>query len=500
MTFTFRPTAGERPGPKPAAARTRRSAMAVVMAASLMDLVDLTMVNVALPSIRDDLGVAYATLPWITGGYALAFAVVLVPGIRLGGIHGRRRVFLVGIGAFTAASAVGGLAPDSGTLVAARVVQGAAAALMVPQVPYIIDAVSPAGGRGRATALFAAVVGLGAVAGPVAGAALLESDLFGLGWRALLLVDLPIGLAGLVLGRLCIVECRDRLTSAPDWPGTAVAATGLLMILYPLGRGPGTGWSPWVLLSIAGGTGLLAAFVRRERARSRRRLGTLVETSLFAIRSYAVGIGIELVHGVLGGIFLLAWCFHMQAGLGWSPLLAALCMLLFGAAVAVFAGLSRDALFPRYGRRVLQAGALTQLTGALVYGWQTQHYGTDIRPWQILPALVLLGGGMGLTVAPLSTLLLAGVSREHARAAAGLGNTTYQLGTALGMSLVPMTFLGLLDSGHPVSAAFSHTLRWLACLLLAVLVLTFALPGRARRRPPGGSRSGTAAGGASPAL
>ncbi|MCX4970533.1 MFS transporter [Streptomyces sp. NBC_00654] len=487
--------------PKLAAARMRRSAMAVVMAASLMDLVDLTMVNVALPNIRTDIGVPSGTLPWITGGYALAFAVVLAPGTWLGGIHGRRRVFLVGMGAFTVASAMGGLAPGPETLVAARVAQGAAAALMVPQVPFIIDAVFPAGGQGKAVALFGAVIGLGSVAGPVFGAALLESDLFGLGWRSVLLVNLPIGLAGLVLGRLCIAERRDRLTSASNWPGTAVAATGLLMILYPLSRGPGTGWSPWGLLSIAGGSGMLAAFVCHERARGGRRGGPLVVTSLFTIRSYAVGVGIEFLYGTLGGIYFLAWCFHMQAGLGWSPLRAALCMLFFGAAVAVFAGLSRDTLFPRYGRKVLQAGALTQLTGALVYGWQTQHYGTDIQPWQILPVLVLLGGGMGLTVAPLSTVLLADVSHERLRSAAALGNTTYQLGTALGMILLPVAFPGLLDTGHPVSVAFSHTLRWLACLLATAFLLTFALPRHPRRHPSEVSRApGVAAGGTSSAV
>jgi len=493
MRFTPRPgpAAGETSLPQPTVARMRRAALAVVMAASLMDLVDLTMVNVALPSIRTDIGVPYGMLPWITGGYALAFALVLALGTRLGGIHGRRRVFLVGIGAFTVASTLGGLASGPGMLVAVRGAQGAAAALMVPQVPFIIDAVFPDGGEGRAVALFGAVIGLGSVAGPVAGAVILDSDLFGLGWRSVFLVNLPIGLAGLVLGRLCIVESRDRLTPAPDWLGTAIATTGLLLILYPLGRGPGTGWSPWVLLSIAGGTATLFAFVRYEQFRSRRRGGPLVTMSLFTIRSYAVGIGIELVYGTLGGVFFLVWCFHMQTGLGWSPLRAGLCMLLFGSAVAVFAGLSRDGLFPRYGRKVLQAGALTQLTGALVYGWQTQHYGTDIQPWQILPTLALLGGGMGLTVAPLSAVWLAEVPREHLRSAAGLGNTTYQLGTALGMSLVPVAFLGLLDAGHPVFVAFSHTLRWLACLLVTAFLLTFALPRHPQRRPPEVSRVGT---------
>lgn len=454
MRFTSRSAAVEAAVLKPTAAGTHRSAMAVVMAASLMDLVDLTMVNVALPSIRTDIGVRYGLLPWITGGYALAFAVVLVPGTRLGGVHGRRRVFLVGLGAFTIASVLGGLAPSPEALVAARVAQGTAAALMVPQVPFIIDAVSPADGQGRAVALFGAVIGLGSVAGPLVGAALLHSDLFGLGWRSVFLVNVPIGMAGLVLGRRCITEGRDRPTAGP---------------------------------------------VRHERAGSRRRGGPPVVTSLFTIRTYAVGVGVELLYGALGGIYFLAWCFHMQAGLGWSPLRAAWCMLLFGVAVAVFAGLSRDVLFPRYGRTVLQAGALTQLTGVLVYGWQTQHYGTGIQPWQILPTLVLLGGGMGLAVAPLSTVLLAEVPPKQLRLAAGLGNTIYQLGAALGIGMVPVAFLGLLDAGRPAPVAFSHTLRWLACLLVTAFLLTFALPRFPGRSPSKQSRTGAVADGTSTA-
>ncbi|WP_221350436.1 MFS transporter [Streptomyces beigongshangae] len=449
MRFTFRPAPADTSVPKPEADRIRGWATAVVMAASLMDLVDLTMVNVALPTIRRDFDVPHAVLPWITGGYAFAFAVVLGHGTRLGDVHGRRRLFLVGIGAFTVASVLGGIAPSPETLVAARSAQGAAAALMVSQVPHILDALFPADEQGRVAALFGAVIGLGSVTGPLVGAVLLESDLFGLGWRSVLLINVPIGLAGLVLGRLWIIECREH-----PRPVTSTAV------------------------------------VRHARAGSRRHDGPPVVRSLFGIRSYAVGIGIELVYGTLGGIYFLAWCFHMQAGLGWSPVRAALCMLLFGAAVAVCAGLARDALFPRYGRKVLQAGVLTQLAGVLVYDWQTQHYGTGIQSWQILPALALLGGGMGLTVAPLPTVLLADVPREHQRSAAVLGNTTYQLGAVLGMSLVPVAFLGLLDAGHPVSAAFSHTLRWIACLLAAAFLLTFALPRQARRWPSEASRTG----------
>ncbi|MFJ4783581.1 MFS transporter [Streptomyces sp. NPDC088794] len=449
MRFTFRPALVDPSVPKPEVDRIRGWATAVVMAASLMDLVDLTMVNVALPTIRTDLDVPNAVLPWITGVYALAFAVVLGPGTRLGAAHGRRRLFLVGIGAFTIASVLGGIAPSSESLVAARSVQGAAAALMVSQVPHILDALFPADGQGRAAALFGAVIGLGSVTGPLVGAVLLESDLFGLGWRSVLLINVPIGLAGLVVGLLCIAERKDHPCS-----GTSIAV------------------------------------VRHARAGSRRRGGPPVVRSLFGIRSYAVGIGIELVYGTLGGIYFLAWCFHMQAGLGWSPVRAAVCMLLFGAAVAFSAGLARDALFPRYGWKALQAGVLTQLAGVLVYGWQTQHYGTGIQSWQILPALALLGGGMGLTVAPLPTVLLTDVSREHQRSAAGLGTTTYQLGAVLGMSLVPVAFLGPLDAGHPVSAAFSHTLRWIACLLAAAFLLMFALPRHPRRRPSDASRTG----------
>ncbi len=191
-----------------------------------MDLVDVTIVNIAIPSIQQETGASVAAIQWITAGYALAFAAGLITGGRLGDIYGRKRLFLIGIGGFTLASALCGFAGGPEMLVAARILQGATAALMVPQVLSIVHATFPAHERGKVFGLFGAIVGLGAVSGPLLGALLTQGDLFGLGWRPIFLINLPVGIAGLVLGAKFIRESKApgrsdstcRASPSSRWP------------------------------------------------------------------------------------------------------------------------------------------------------------------------------------------------------------------------------------------------------------------------------------------
>lgn len=481
MTFTDTPHA-----PRPDAGDRRRwFALAIVMTAAFMDLVDVTIVNIAIPSIQRDEGATFSQIQWITAGYALAFAAGLVTGGRLGDIHGRKRIFLIGIGGFTLASALCGLAVNPEMLVASRILQGAMAALMVPQVLSIVHATFPAHERGKVFGLFGAIVGLGAVSGPLLGALLTEWNLFGLEWRPIFLINLPVGIAGLVLGSRFITESKAPRALKLDLVGVALVTLALLMLLYPLTRGRELGWPVWGYVSMAGALVVFAALVAYERVKGARDGSPLIELSLFRVKSFAAGIAVQTVFGVGLGIFFLVWTMYMQIGLGWSALRAGLTGVPFSIAVSAAAGMSVQMLVPRFGRKVLQAGALVMAAGVLLYIWEAERYGMGIASWQMALPLVVMGAGMGLIVAPLTDAVLSEVPHEHAGSASGLINTVQQMGNALGLGLVSVVFFGVIDEplaraevGPAFADGFQHALGWVAAVLGVIFLLMFALPKR----------------------
>ncbi|MFC4498712.1 MULTISPECIES: MFS transporter [Streptomyces] len=472
--------------------RRRWFALAIVMTAAFMDLVDVTIVNIAIPSIERDAGASVGQIQWITAGYALAFAAGLITGGRLGDIHGRKRLFLLGIAGFTLASALCGFAANPEMLVASRLLQGAMAALMVPQVLAIVHATFPAHERGKVFGLFGAVVGLGAVSGPLLGALLTEWNLFGLEWRPIFLINLPVGIAGLILGSRFITESRAPKALKLDLVGVALVTLGLLMLLYPLTRGRELGWPLWGYMSMTSAVAVFGALVAYERRKGARDGSPLIELSLFRVRSFAAGILIQTVFGLGLGIFFLVWTLYLQTGLGWSPLRAGLTGVPFSLAVSTAAGLSVQKLVPRFGRRVLQAGALAMAAGVLLYLWESDRYGLGITSWQMTLPLVVMGIGMGLIVAPLTDAVLSEVPREHAGSASGLVNTVQQMGNALGLGLVSVVFFGQIadrltptEVGPAFVHAFQYALGWVAAVMAAIFLLMFALPKRPSSQPAG---------------
>ncbi|ANW19750.1 MFS transporter [Streptomyces clavuligerus] len=497
------------------------------MTAAFMDLVDVTIVNIAIPAIESDLDASFGAIQWITAGYALAFAAGLITGGRLGDIYGRKRLFLIGITGFTLASALCGFALTTEMLVGSRILQGAMAALMVPQVLAIVHATFPAHERGKVFGLFGAIVGLGAVSGPLLGALLTEWDLFGLGWRPIFLINLPVGIAGVILGRIYIAESRAPKALRLDLVGVVLVTTALMMLIYPLTRGRELDWPLWGHVSMLCSPLVLAAFVLYERYKTRKDGSPLVELSLFRVRSFAAGIAVQLTFGVVMGVFFLVWTLYMQIGLGWGALKAGLTGVPFSLAVSVAAGVSVQQLVPRFGRKVLQAGAATMAAGVLLYLWSVDHYGTDISPWQMLPALLLMGAGMGLIVAPLTDAILSEVPREHAGSASGLISTVQQTGTALGLGLVSVVFFGSMPaavgdgiSGHgsadpgsgeaPAAGGgpagepdalremlgrafgdgFQNSLGWVAGVLGLIFLMMFLLPARPKQHLEGAAAGG----------
>ncbi|MFI8928701.1 MFS transporter [Streptomyces sp. NPDC053474] len=482
MTSPSTPAAAA-PSPETPSDRRRWFALAIVMTAAFMDLVDVTIVNIAIPSIQRDAGATFSQIQWITAGYALALGAGLITGGRLGDIYGRKKIFLIGITGFTVASALCGFAANPEMLVASRILQGSMAALMVPQVLSIVHATFPAHERGKVFGLFGMVVGLGAVSGPLLGALLTEWNLFGLEWRPIFLINLPVGIAGLLLGRKFITESKAPRALRLDLVGVVLVTAGLLMLLYPLTRGRELGWPLWGYAMMAGAVVVFGVLVAYERRKAARDGSPLVELSLFKVRSFAAGIAVQTVFGVSLGIFFLVWTMYMQVGLGWSELRAGLTGVPFSIAVSAAAGISVQKLVPRFGRKVLQAGALAMAAGVLIYIWEAGRYGADIAPWQMALPLVVMGVGMGLIVAPLTDAVLSEVPREHAGSASGLINTVQQMGNALGLGLVSVVFFGVMDENvvpQRVAAEFAHgfqnALWWVFGVLAVIFVLMLGLP------------------------
>ncbi|MFE5713302.1 MFS transporter [Streptomyces sp. NPDC056501] len=476
--------------------KRRWIALAIVMTAAFMDLVDATIVNIAIPSIERDLGASFGAIQWITAGYALAFAAGLITGGRLGDIYGRKRLFLLGTAGFTLASALCGFAANPEMLVASRLLQGAAAAMMVPQVLSIIHVTFPAHERGKVFGMFGAIIGLGAVSGPLLGALLTQWNIAGLEWRPIFLINLPVGIAGLILGRKFISESKAPKALRLDIVGMLLATAALLMLIYPLTRGRELDWPLWGHLMMVGSLFVFAAFVLYEKYKTRKDGSPLVELSLFKVKSFAAGIAVQLTFGVVLGIFFLVWTLYMQIGLGWTPLKAGVTGVPFSIAVSLAAGLSVQKLVPRFGRKVLQAGALTMIAGVLLYLFEAGRYGTAITSWQMVPPLVIMGLGMGLIVAPLTDAVLSEVPKEHAGSASGLINTTGQMGNALGLGLVSVVFFGVIDDrnlaqaptevGAAFTDAFQNSLGWAAGVLAAIFLVMFALPAKPKQHLEGG--------------
>ncbi|MEU9031498.1 MFS transporter [Streptomyces sp. NPDC048383] len=463
----------------------RWAALAVLLIASFMDAVDVTVVHIALPDIQAETGASTSQIQWITGGYALAFALGLITGGRLGDLYGCRRIFLAGVAAFTATSLLCGVAGSPDVLLAGRILQGAAAALMVPQVLSIIHVTFSERERGKVFGIYGSVMALGTLAGPLVGALLVQGDFFGLGWRPIFLVNLPLGVAGLIAAALLVGESKAERAARLDLVGMVLATIGLLALVLPLTQGRELGWPAWTLVSMATSLPVLAVFVLWERRVTRRGGSPLVVLSLFTRRAFAGGQGAQVLFGLASGVFFLAWTLYLQLGLGFSPLKAGLAGMPLSVAMMAGAGLSMQVLVPRFGRRVLQAGGILAAAGMVLFALLATRHGADIALWQTVLPLVPMGLGMGMIIAPLTDLILADVPHEHAGSASGLTSTTIQLGQAVGVALSSIVFFDHLGPGGPagqaarIPDAFAGSLWYVAAAFTATALALTALPKRA---------------------
>ena len=459
-------------------------AAGVMLVAIFMDLLDTTIVNVAIPSIQHDLNAGYAEIQWITAGYAMAFAVLLITGGRLGDIMGRKRTFQLGIAGFTLASTACGLAVSAEMLAGSRLLQGAAAALMVPQVMSIIHATFPVHEQGKAFGIFGAVAGLAAVAGPLLGGVLMSSDVLGLGWRAIFLINVPVGLLALAAGSAVISESKGENAARLDLRGVAICCLALLLVVFPLVQGHELGWPWWNFALIAASAPVTWLLVRHVRSLSRRGDSPLIVPSLFRYRSFVVGLGVQLTFHTVVALFFLSWTVYLQTGAGFSALRAGLTTVTFAIGAFASSGVAVAVLVQRFGRKVLIAGAAVEVAGMIALQWTVDRHGGDITLWAAAVPLLVIGLGFGLVAAPLPVVILTDVPTGASGSASGLSNTVVQVGGAIGVALLGVTFFGPLGGGDPTATqlteAFGITLWAISGLLAVVLLLTCVLPRRLR--------------------
>jgi EmrB/QacA subfamily drug resistance transporter len=468
-------TAISTPGTTHQPYRLRWVVAAVVLAVNTMDLLDATIVNVAGPSIHRDLGGGASTIQWLSAAYTLAFAVLLIAGARLGDIFGRRRLFLLGSAGFTMFSAACAAAPDVGVLIALRALQGGFGALMIPQGFGLMKEVFDDEELGKATRLFGPSTGLAMLGAPILAGALIDANLWGIGWRLVFLINVPIGAIVLPLA----IRSLPRGASHPglklDVGGVWIVGLALVAIIYPLIQGQADGWPAWTFALLAAGALLLIAFFRYERRRSH---DALIEPSLLANRTYLAGIAVVLsLFGSFGGL-LLCVSLYGQLGEGWSPIHAGL--TLTPMVIGMILGMAgSSALVHRLGRHLLHIGVLLISAGAVVLAL-TLTGAHSASTWDLVPGLFLVGAGVGATLGQLFQFILNSVSMREVGSASGVMEAAQQLSTALGVAVLGTIFFSTFR--HHVATDALRVTAWVCLIpLAAAFAFVFRLPRQPRQ-------------------
>ncbi|CAL9438988.1 MFS transporter [Streptomyces sp. enrichment culture] len=416
-----------------------------VLLGGALPLVDFFIVNVALPDIGRDLAASEAVLELVVAGYGVAYAVLLVLGGRLGDRFGRRRLFLGGMAAFGVTSLACGLAPGAWSLVAARIAQGAASAVLLPQVLATVQATTSGPRRARAMGLYGATAGLAMVAGQILGGLLVAADVAGLGWRTVFLVNVPVVLAGLALAGRTLPETRSPRPEPVDGPGTVLLAVALLALLAPLTEGRAAGWPLWTWLSLAAFPFAAAAFYAVERRADRAGRTPLVPPSLFALTSLRRGLVMILPFSIGFSGFMFVVAVALQRGAGLGPVAAGVALAPLAVVFFVFS-LAGPRLVRRYGTRVVTAGAVLQALGVGLLALAFRRTWPDPDVLALLPGGALAGAGQALQLPVIYRVVLSEVPPARAGVGGGVMSTTQQSALAIGVATLGSLFLSLIPS------------------------------------------------------
>ena len=455
--------------------RRKTAAFLTVLTALVLEVADSTIVNTALPAIRDGLNASPAAMQWIVAGYLLALGSLLLLGGRLGDAFGYSRVFLIGTAGFVTASVLCGLAQTSEQLVAARMVQGAAGAIMAPQTMAIVQVLYTPLERVTKLAYFGVIVGLAAILGPIIGGLLIEWNLFELGWRLVFLVNLPIGLGAIAVGLFVLPAREAGKDLRIDPVGALIFASAFGSLLYALITGAESGWSIALLaLSFIAVSGILFGWVRAQKRRSRGE-PAIIEPSLFGIGTFRWGVLAAFCFSSASIGFLLILSVSLQQGLGLSPLETALVHIPFSAGVMLGIGLLVPKLLPRIGKTLPLAGGAAMITGTFL-ATRAIMAGDDGEV-VLLACLALAGVGMGAMSGPLGPIVVAEVDRANAGTASATLRTAQQIGGALGIAIIGAAYFSASqESAVPRLAGLGPAGLVVAATLLLALLSVSRLP------------------------
>ncbi|MCA2219794.1 MFS transporter [Nonomuraea aurantiaca] len=445
--------------------------LAVLLSAWFIAQFDFFVVNVAAPSFERELHASPAALELIVGGYAFTYAAGMITGGRLGDRYGYRRMFIGGVVAFTIASLLCGIALNPAQLVAARLLQGLAGAAMVPQVLAMISAVFPPHERRRAVGWYGAAGGLGSIAGQVLGGLLLSADLFGLGWRVIFLINLPVGLVVVPLAAWLLPRVEPAGRARPDLLGAAGLAAGLALVLVPLGLGNGAGWPAWTWICMGASLPLLGLTLRWQYVLGRRGGQPVLDLALLKVHSYLAGVGAITAFMAYFASFMFMLTLLLQGGLRLTAFQAGLAFAPMGVLFTI-SSLLGTRLVGRYGLIVVMIGGIVTASGlALLLG--TAGAGL---PW-IMAALVLVGLGNGLVIPQLIGAALVEVAPHQAGIGSGFLSTAQQFGGSGGVAVIGAVFFAASAGGDYIGA-----MRWSAAIDLALILAVVAVVAYNRRR------------------
>jgi EmrB/QacA subfamily drug resistance transporter len=446
----------------------------VVLTGVFMSTLDFFIVNVAIPSTQRELHASASAIQWIIAGFALAYGVGLITGGRIGDIYERRRMYVVGMVLFGLASAACGFAPTAATLVIARIIQGASAALMIPQVLAILRTSFTGKAQLRAFAAYGLTMGLAAVFGQLIGGLLIKADIFGLTWRSCFLINLPIALVALVLVPRTVPESRAPGRPKLDLPGVLLITAAMVAVLLPLIQGREQGWPIWTWISFGGAAVLFVVFGVYQQALARRGGSPLVNLSMFKDRAFTAGLLAQLVFWMGQASFFLVFALYVQEGRKLDALGAGTIFAAIGVGYLA-TSLNAAKLAVKLGRQVLALGGIIMAIGLVILEVTVNQIGTGGNIAALIPGLVIDGAGMGMVIGPLAATVLARVAPQFAGAAGGVLATGLQIGNGLGVAIIGVIFYNALDGGTYASA-FTASLYYLMAVGVTLALLVQLLP------------------------
>lgn len=462
-------------------------ALITMLTTNFMSLVDVSVVNVALPSIRKDLSMGEAGLQWIVAGFVIALALGLLPMGRMGDIFGRKRIFLSGIVVFTTASMCCGLAPSGPALIAARALQGAGTAMMIPQTLAICQDIFETEERGSAYALFGIVASLAAVSGPALGGAIIEANFFGYGWRPIFWINLPVGLVAFFLGSRNIPDIAGKRHLGLDWVGTGLVVAAMFCLIFALVEGRSLGWPVWLRLQVLVSLAIFTAFVFWQSRQERLGRPQLLPITLMTHVPYALGLSMTTLLFSCVPAFFFTFTLLLQEGFGIGPFRAGLTTLPFPVGIftasALATKLGAKWPWPRiFGGILLFSVAM--VTIRLIVGGGD----TPLEPKVFFVPLLVGGFAFGSIISPLFQTTLTSVPKQNAGSASGAMQAMQHTGSALGVSAIGLLFFGVLTEEGHAAAAYRHamTAGMTYPLTILVIVLCLAVLAVRRRSKPSG--------------